>query len=437
MVLFSESFAIEQPTGVLSVPGDRPGDGQDARSLPSGMAPTRRCRASGCCFASGAAQRAGRADLRVNMYCNGMLVQSRLVTAVVGAGEPLNAAGVMRSSVLDFNLSPTLAPQPPERHRAAQAQPDAQQQRRRHARLPRLRAGWQRAVPEQRHPCRRAELTDLINQSRNVLQQVAWGYIGGGISRRPTATSQLSAAQNNWRADMIGLAVQGYRLYDSRISNLAGSSAGRGQAARPDAHAGDGPAGQQSLGQRCGADRACSTTTISTRRTAGLTICPTVRGEPEERARPDGRAVLPGRLPQPRRQLHGRLPERLLGLPPRHRHALAGAGRAGDGEDDRLCRRAADGYRVLPVSEPGQPPGQARRRWASRHSARTGATRRSTCSRSTNPQVVYFYCHGVHQADRQTSIPALMIGSQNAPGFFDTSNFRAQRASAGRRRGRW
>jgi hypothetical protein len=42
--------------------------------------------------------------------------------------------------------------------------------------------------------------------------------------------------------------------------------------------------------------------------------------------------------------------------------------------------------------------------------------------------VVYFYCHGVTiKQDAQTSIPALMIGSQNASGFFDTSNFRARR----------
>jgi len=48
--------------------------------------------------------------------------------------------------------------------------------------------------------------------------------------------------------------------------------------------------------------------------------------------------------------------------------------------------------------------------------------------KATNPQVVYFYCHGVtiKQTD-ETAIPALMIGSQATPGFFDTTSFRPYR----------
>jgi hypothetical protein len=45
--------------------------------------------------------------------------------------------------------------------------------------------------------------------------------------------------------------------------------------------------------------------------------------------------------------------------------------------------------------------------------------------KATNPQVVYFYCHGVTiKQDAQTSIPALMIGSKATPGFIDTTSFR-------------
>jgi len=110
IVLFSEDFVIEQPTGVLSVPATGLATVKTPASLPSGMPADALLAQERLLFRVTAPATEGRADLRVNMYCNGMLVQSRLVTAVIGAGTPLNAAGLMRSAVLDFNLSPALAP---------------------------------------------------------------------------------------------------------------------------------------------------------------------------------------------------------------------------------------------------------------------------------------------------------------------------------------
>ena len=110
IVLFSESFVIEQTTGVLKVPATGLTTVKTPASLPSGMEADAPLAQERLLFRVTAPAAEDRADLRVNMYCNGMLVQSRLVTAVIGAGTPLNAAGLMRSAVLDFNLSPALAP---------------------------------------------------------------------------------------------------------------------------------------------------------------------------------------------------------------------------------------------------------------------------------------------------------------------------------------
>jgi hypothetical protein len=42
----------------------------------------------------------------------------------------------------------------------------------------------------------------------------------------------------------------------------------------------------------------------------------------------------------------------------------------------------------------------------------------------SKPQLVYWYCHGVLKDD---STPLLKIGTEEAPWYFDTSNFRANR----------
>jgi hypothetical protein len=56
-----------------------------------------------------------------------------------------------------------------------------------------------------------------------------------------------------------------------------------------------------------------------------------------------------------------------------------------------------------------------------RQSTREGAI---TMFRGSQPQLVYFYCHGVL---KDATTPLLKIGTEAMPGYFDTSNFRANR----------
>lgn len=111
VVIFSESFVLAETTGILRVPADGPASVLVPASVPAGMAASDPLLHERLLFRVATQPgRRGRYDLRVNLYCRGMLVQSRLVTAQVGPGAPLTNTGRYQLSVLDFNLSPALAP---------------------------------------------------------------------------------------------------------------------------------------------------------------------------------------------------------------------------------------------------------------------------------------------------------------------------------------
>jgi hypothetical protein len=222
IVLFSESFAIEQPTGVLSVPAIGLATVKAPASLPSGMRADAPLAQERLLFRVTAPALAGRADLRVNMYCNGMLVQSRLVTAVIGAGAPLNAAGMMRASVLDFNLSPTLAPRhlsdiaPHTLSLMVNSNGDGT-----HAFRVFAQDGNQ--VFQNSATLEPAELNDLILQTRAALQKVAWGkpdaWAEGLAYRYDTSISGDKLVQN-FTNDMINMAVRGALTYNALKNSL-------------------------------------------------------------------------------------------------------------------------------------------------------------------------------------------------------------------------
>lgn len=425
--LFSESFAIEQPTGVLSVPATGLATVKTPASvLPSGMGVDAELSQERLLFRVTAPAAAGRADLRVNMYCQGLLVQSRLVTAVIGAGEPLNAAGAMRSSVLDFDLSPALAPShlgdiAPHKL-SLMLNSDSQGT---HA----FRVFGQdgNEVFQNSASLSPSQLADLLNQSRNVLQQVAWGFMGDWDQKAPYRYEQASAAQSNWRADVIALAVQGYRIYDSRIRNLAGSSAGEDKLRDLLRMPG--------MVQLASIDSASDVLPIAmiydydldTQNPQALTICPQFEASLKSGGDLLSEPCFVGNCPNRSDSYTVVCPSGFWGF----RHDIGMPWSASGGPEmaktiaysgdpqvdiayyqfpslgDHLDKLAALGFQ------------------AQRQEGRDPAIQ---MFKSTEPQVVYFYCHGVTiKQDAQTSIPALMIGSQGTPGFFDTSNFRARR----------
>jgi len=423
IVLFSESFAIEQPTGVLSVPATGLATVKAPASLPSEMhadAPLARER---LLFRVTAPALAGRAKLRVSMYCNGMLIQSRLVTAVIGAGAPLNAAGMMRGSVLDFNLSPALSPshladiEPHALSLMVNSNGDGT-----HAF--RVFAQDGNEIFQNSATMSPTDLVDLINQGRNVMQQVAWGYIGAWDQKTPYRYETPAAAENNWRADVIALAVQGYRLYDDRIRGLAGSSANEDKL-RELLRA---PSVIQ-LANKVSANDVVPIAMfydydLFTQSRQALTICPQF-----EESLKSGRDL----LGEPCFQ--GNCPNR-----EGHVTVVCPSGFWGFRHDIGMPWPAPGGPEMAKsIGYTGQPQidiAYYQFEQLGNHLDQLGGlgfqTQRQdaldatfTMFKATSPQVVYFYCHGVtiKQTD-QTSIPALMIGSQQTPAFIDTTSFR-------------
>nr|MDQ2996903.1 CHAT domain-containing protein [Chloroflexota bacterium] len=427
IVLFSEHFVIEQPTGVLSVPATGLATVKTPASLPSGMDADAPLAQERLLFRVIAPRQHGRADLRVNMYCNGMLVQSRLVTAVIGAGEPLNGAGLMRGSVLDFNLSPALAPShladiaPHKLSLMLNSNGDGDT----HAFRVFAQDGKQ--IFENSTAMLPSQLTDLLNQSRNVLQQVAWGYMGGWDQRTPYRYEMPAAAESNWRTDVIALAVQGYRIYDSRIRNLAGNSANEDKLREllrtP---------GMVQLASKASASDVLPIAMIydfdlDTQNPQALTICPQF-----EASLQSGRDLLSepcflGNCPNREEHFTVVCPSGFWGF--RHDIGMPWSAASGPEMAKTIVFTGEPQVDIAYYQFPNL--GQHLENVAAlgfQAQRQEGRDQAIEMFKTTSPQVVYFYCHGVTiKQDAQTSIPALMIGSQNASGFFDTSNFRARR----------
>jgi hypothetical protein len=427
IVLFSENFVIEQSTGVLSVPATGLATVKTPASLPSGMHTDAPLAQERLLFHLAAPSAEGRADLRVNMYCNGMLVQSRLVTAVIGAGAPLNASGAMRSAVLDFNLSPALSAShladiaPHKLSLMVNSNGDGST----HAF--RVLAQEGNDLFANSSTMEGGQLTNLLNQSRNVLQQVAWGYMGGWDQTTPYRYETAAAAESNWRADLIALAVQGYRIYDSRIRNLAGTSANedklRDLLRTP---------GMVQLASKASASDVLPIAMIydfdlDTQNPQALTICPQF-----EASLQSGRDLLNepcflGNCPNREEHFTVVCPAGFWGF--RHDIGMPWSAESGPEMAKTIVFTGEPQLDIAYYQFPNL--GQHLENVAAlgfQAQRQEGREQAIEMFKTTSPQVVYFYCHGVTiKQDAQTSIPALMIGSQNASGFFDTSNFRARR----------
>jgi hypothetical protein len=425
VVVFSERFTIERATGALRVPTDGPATVKTPASLPGGMDASAPLTQERLLFRVRAPAEIGTADLRVCLYCNGMLVQSRLVTAVVGTGQALSQAGAMRVSVVDFDLSPTLAPghlgdiAPHKLSLMVNASADGT-----HAF--RLFGQEGNEVFQSSATISPVELTDLIKQARNVLQQVAWGYIGDWDGRTLYRYDPPSAAQANWRDDVIRLAVQGYRLYDNRIRSLAGSGANEDRLRKlmraP---------GMLQLASKVSANDVVPIAMFYDydldTQAPSLTICPQFEASLQSGRDLLGEPCFQGNCPHREGSLTIVCPSGFWGF----RHDIGMPWPAPGGPEmaktigfagtplmdvaffqfaqlgDHLEKLGGLGYQTQ------------------RQQARDAAIQ---MFRGTQPQVVYFYCHGVTiKQTEETSIPALKIGSDAAPGFFDTTSFRPYR----------
>ncbi len=423
IALFSESFTIEQPTGVLSVPAIGPATVKTPASLPAGIGADAVLAQERLLFRVIAPALAGQADLRVNMYCNGLLVQSRLVTAVIGDGPPLNAAGAMRGSVLDFNLSPALSHShladivPHALSLMVNSNGDGT-----HAFRVFAQDGSE--VFQNSTTMSPVELVDLINQGRNVMQQVTWGYIGAWDQKTPYRYETPAAAESNWRADVIALAVQGYRLYDDRIRSLAGSSDNEDKL-RDLLRA---PSVIQ-LANKVSANDVVPIAMfydydLFTQSQQALTICPQFEASLQSGRDLLGEPCFQGNCPNREGHVNIVCPSGFWGF----RHDIGMPWPAPGGpEMAKSISYTGDPQMDIAYYQFAQ---------LGNHLDQLGAlgfqTQRQdaldaafTMFKATSPQVVYLYCHGVTiKQNDQTAIPALMIGSQQAPGYIDTTSFR-------------
>ena len=426
VVVFSESFGLEQSVGRLFVPKDGPASVEAPASIPAGLGAGDRLVRERLLFRVRAPAQPGRAELRVSMYFNGMLVESRLVTAVVGAGQPLSADGLTRRSVLDYTIDPALAPRnlldiEPHKLSLMVNGDDGT-----HAF--RLFSQDGSEIFQSSATMSADELASLIKQARNVLQLAAWGYVGDWDQRAPYRYATPADAQGNWRADVIALAVQGYRLYDDRIRVLAGSKANEDKLFElmrtP---------GMVQLANKVSANDVVPLALIydhplDTQSKDSLAICPQF-----EASLKSGRELIDEPC------FNGSCPSRRDGL----LKVVCPSGFWGFRHDIGMPWPAPGGPEMArTIAYAGQPlidMAYFAFQQLGDHLDRVGglgfqAQRQQDRDaaiqmfKATEPHLVYFYCHGVtiKQTD-DTTIPALMVGTQAAPGYFDTTTFRPYR----------
>jgi hypothetical protein len=225
VVLFSEDVQLDATLGTIFVPLDGATQVRQRASAPAGAAAA--LLDERLLFQITLPERDGPVSLRCSIYCHGLLIQSRLITAVVGGGQALDAQGRLRRSVLDFNLSGSLLPgllSAIEPHRLSlmvNSMPDGT-----HAF--RLLAQEGQELFTNSASLSGGELTNLIDLTRKRLRQVAWGkdtewnndpYRYDPAIERDELLARL-------RQDIIRMAIRGALLYNAASKDLAGGAQG-------------------------------------------------------------------------------------------------------------------------------------------------------------------------------------------------------------------
>ncbi|MBI4499935.1 MAG: hypothetical protein HY700_02120 [Gemmatimonadetes bacterium] len=162
----------------------------------------------------------GQHRLRSNIYCQGVLVQSRLVEAYVGKAPPRRKPAVV--SNVDYTLSDTLSPSAlgeVESHelsvmlnRNANGSHDFY-----------FYAG-KGAKPFHGPATISADTLDgVIAQARLAMRKVSWDDVGEWAPGKPNRYQQ-PATLDRLRVDLTLLAARGYDIYDTVAENLAGDA---------------------------------------------------------------------------------------------------------------------------------------------------------------------------------------------------------------------
>ncbi len=229
VVLFSEDFDLEANQGTIFVPVTGAAyvrSGQHA-SLPAGLDSKAQLVTERLLFAI-TPLGGGVASLRCNLYCRGMLIQSRLISVVVGASEALDAQGTMRRSVLDFNLSTSLAPSvldQLEPHRLSlmlNTTADGT-----HAF--RLVATDGQELFSNSATLSPTEISNLIELARERLRLTCWGKSSewNNDTYRYDPTVSEAERAKRFGEDIIALARRGAILYSTAVKDLVGGVQGQ------------------------------------------------------------------------------------------------------------------------------------------------------------------------------------------------------------------
>jgi hypothetical protein len=423
VVLFSTSFVIEQNSGSINIPIAGPAQVRRRASAPDALPPGSTLLDDRLLFRVRAPEAPTIAELRVSIYYNGMLIQSRLVRAAVGAGQALDKAGTLRASLLDFSLSPSMAPQ----HLAAIKPHTLSLMLNGDASSHQFRvvsgSGQDLITNSVDFPA--TELVDLIRNARGALRLAAWGTTNDWDNVQPyrydPSVFSREALLANCEQDLIRMAAEGARLYDNIINTLAGdfdaADALRDKMRTPGVIQ---MASKDSINQvvpiamvydslfdaQVSNRRLCQTFKDSLSSGRDLIGEPCFKGECPNRDTnsivcPSGFWGFRHAIGMPYPVLKG--PEMATEIAYTDEplmdiafYQFAGLG----GHFDRL---AGLGFQTQ------------------RQSVREQTI---TMFQESKPQLVYWYCHGVLKDD---STPLLKIGTEAIPWYFDTSNFRANR----------
>ncbi len=419
VVIFSEDFMVSDASGVLRVPLSGPASVVERASTPAGIDANDALLGQRLLFRVQAPDgRRGLFSLRVNMYCRGMLIQSRLVMARVGPGAPLSDTGAQRVSALEFNLSPALAPGhlsaivPHTLSIMLNSDPAGNQSFRLLGQQGQELFASSATIGE-------GVITSILSEARRALQSASWGIADGwdgsaAYRYKPGTPPATLAAQ--FKTDLFDLAAKGARIYAAIKNNLGQGKQGAEQlrelmrapgvvqmASKVSANdvvpiglIYDHPLDSQNMQQVCPQFEA---SLASGRPLAGepcfVGKCPSY---------PDERIVCPAGFWGFRHDIGSPAPAPFgpavaLAIGYRERPLIDMAVYS----DMALLAAHAQNIDQLPATVQRQ----------SERAAVIEMLRRS------EPQLVYFYCHGV----LQESNPALLVGSKAAPGVFTTDNW--------------
>lgn len=222
VVVFSEDVALEATHGVLAVPANGITRVRRPASQPEGWSADTELLQERLLFGFQTPTERGVIRLRCNLYCRGVLLQSRLISAAVGPDRTLEN-GLALAAVLDFTISPAMTQELLQRLRQhslslmVNSMDDGSQTIRVVGRDGERLFASSATLGE-------GEINHLISLTRDRLREVAWGD-KAEWSKQPYRYESSTAAQESMqrlRDDLISMARRGYAQYSAVIETLVG-----------------------------------------------------------------------------------------------------------------------------------------------------------------------------------------------------------------------